>query len=230
MTGQFGFGMSGASPAPSKGGLDASSGSRSGGKVESKEKPADSLEDGAERAQRERDQRFSAFYFMASVVGGWVIEALYSFAAETDRWAALRTFCLLWFASAAAFFGGAILGFLFAVPKSLSIPDGPKLQGANRYKTNTNLEEVSDWLTKIILGLGLVNIDKLIQFANAVGDATAEAIGSAQGAKLMAICSMIYGCVAAFIIVYSWTRTQLRRDFERSELPALPHGTTTSGT
>lgn len=178
----------------------------------------------SEREQRKRDERFSALYFMISVAGGWIVEALYSVAAEEHWLTRLRTFCLLWFASAAAFFGGAIMGFLFAVPKSLSIPDGPKLQGANRYRTNTNLEEVSDWLTKIILGLGLVNVDKLIQFTNAAGDAAAEAIGTAQGAKLIAICSMIYGFVAAFIIVYSWTRIQLRRDFERSELPTLPRG------
>ncbi|MET4386561.1 hypothetical protein ABIB73_002306 [Bradyrhizobium sp. F1.4.3] len=208
-TGQSGTVVRDASPTNLTGSPDTRSGSNSGG-------------NGSEHEQRKRDERFSALYFMISVVGGWVVEAMYSIAAEKDWPTSFRTFCLLWFASAAAFFGGSILGFLFAVPKSLSIPDGPTLQGANRYRTNTNLEEVSDWLTKIILGLGLVNVDGLIQFTNAVGDATAKAIGPAQGAKLIAICSMIYGFAAAFIIVYSWTRTQLRRDFERSELPTLP--------
>jgi hypothetical protein len=160
-----------------------------------------------------RYERFVAQYFMISVAGGWIIELFYGLAAEPDFASGLRTFCLIWFASAAGFFAGSSAGFLFAVPKSISGPDVPASQ--RRFKVNTNLEDVSDWLTKIILGLGLVNIDKIIQFINAVGNAAAKAIGPAQGVKLMVISSMIYGFVAAFIIVYIWTRTILTDEFEK---------------
>jgi hypothetical protein len=145
------------------------------------------------------------------------VEALCSSAAESDFWTGVRTFCLLWFASAAAFFAGSILGFLFAVPKSLAVQNGTTNKTSSLYRSNTNLEEVSDWLTKIILGLGLVNLGEIVKFTIAAGEATAAAIGPAQGAFVMAVCSMIYGFVAAFIIVYSWTRIRLRRDFEESE-------------
>lgn len=159
-------------------------------------------------------ERFVAQWFMISVAGGWVIELFYGLAAEPDFAAGLRTFCLIWFASAAGFFAGSSAGFLFAVPKSISGPD--LLTTQRRFRVNTNLEDVSDWLTKIILGLGLVNIDKIIQFINAVGNAAAKAIGPAQGVKLMVISSMIYGFVAAFIIVYIWTRTILTDEFEKN--------------
>jgi hypothetical protein len=175
-----------------------------------------------ENAKLNADERFAGRYFMISVAGGWLVELTYGLVSENSISTGLRTFCLLWFASAAAFFGGTIAGFLFAVPKSLSTPGVRTPQSANRYKVNTNLEEVSDWLTKIILGLGLVNIDKVIQFINTVGNAAAKAIGPTQGAKLISISSMIYGFVAAFIIVHIWTRTALRRDFERSELEQPP--------
>lgn len=167
-------------------------------------------------AIRNPDGQFAGRYFMISVAGGWFVELVYGLAAEQQVRAGIRTFCLLWFGSAAAFFAGTIGGFLFGVPKSLSNP-GTSSQTTNRYKGNTNLEEVSDWLTKIILGLGLVNIDKIVQFIDAIGNAAATAIGPAQGAKLIAISSMVYGFVAAFIIVYVWTRTALQMELERSE-------------
>src|SRR4051794_22120465 len=51
---------------------------------------------------------------------------------------------------------GSILGFLFGVPKREVEPKQsnaePKLHdGEKTYQPNTNLEQISDWLTKIIV-------------------------------------------------------------------------------
>jgi len=125
---------------------------------------------------------------------------------------------LLWFASGAAFFAGTIGGFLFGVPKSISNPTmTPSPPITNRYKINTNLEEISDWLTKIILGLGLVHIENVIRFVDSLGNEAAKAIGQAQGAKLIAISAMAYGFVCGFIVIYIGTRTALREDLEKFE-------------
>ncbi|MEM9413169.1 MAG: hypothetical protein AAGA30_18820, partial [Planctomycetota bacterium] len=58
-----------------------------------------------------------------------------------------------------------VVGFLFGIPKVLQGEDLPKTAvagsvGDRRYeqRVNTNLEQISDWLTKIIVGLGLVNL------------------------------------------------------------------------
>jgi hypothetical protein len=150
--------------------------------------------------------------FLAAVIFAWFIELLYGLSAEQGAWSSLRTFCLLWFASGAAFFAGTIGGFLFGVPKFVTTP-----KIFTRYKINTNLEEISDWLTKIILGLGLVHLDKVITFVDSVGEAVGTAIGQAQGANVIAISAMIYGFVCGFLIVYIWTRTALRTEFERIE-------------
>lgn len=83
-----------------------------------------------------------------------------------------------------------------------------------QYKINTNLEEVSDWLTKIILGLGLVNVDKVISFVDSLGEGVGSAIGQAQGAKAIAIAAMLYGFVCGFLQVYIWTRTALKKELE----------------
>ena len=167
------------------------------------------------------DERFAGWGFLLSVFGGWGVEFAYGIVAEPDLRSGLRTFCLLWFASAAAFFAGTSGGFLFGVPKAISNPANTPSAPTGLYKVNTNLEEISDWLTKIILGLGLVNLDKVIAFINSVGEEVATAIGQAKGAKAIAISAMIYGFVCGFIVVYIWTRTNLKLYLEASERPDL---------
>src|SRR5262245_41130372 len=67
---------------------------------------------------------------------------------------------------------GSLLGFLFGIPRSLQRlgppPPGIKpgeegsseatrpLASVRAFASNTSLEEISDWLTKIIIGVGLV--------------------------------------------------------------------------
>ena len=54
---------------------------------------------------------------------------------------------------------GALVGFLFGVPKV-------NMEGAKptALRPNTNIEVVSDWLTKIIVGVGLVEFHKVGDF------------------------------------------------------------------
>ena len=73
--------------------------------------------------------------------------------------------------AAAAVVAGWLLGLLFGIPRSLSRPQPASGQPGSRdepatnengharpSRTNTNLEDVSDWLTKTIVGLGLANL------------------------------------------------------------------------
>jgi hypothetical protein len=50
---------------------------------------------------------------------------------------------------------GGMIGFLFGVPKGPSDSNDQQRSGFY-YRPNTNLEQVSDWLTKIIVGVGLI--------------------------------------------------------------------------
>ena len=81
--------------------------------------------------------------------------------------------------------GGGFVGFLFGIPRvlqdgqsgsagphpgvrpeaptNLRLPSGasassPSAGSGFRINVNTNLEQISDWLTKIIVGLGLVEL------------------------------------------------------------------------
>src|SRR4051812_47035222 len=50
---------------------------------------------------------------------------------------------------------GVILGFLFGIPRT-DKKESPTEEERILYIDNTNLEEISDWLTKIIVGLSLI--------------------------------------------------------------------------
>ncbi|MFK3778684.1 hypothetical protein [Agrobacterium sp. NPDC089420] len=76
-------------------------------------------------------------------------------------------------AVAAASLGG-VLGFLFGIPRLLqkystggedaALEPRPKRDTDPFFMTNTSLEEVSDWLTKIIIGIGLVQFNTIIAY------------------------------------------------------------------
>ena len=191
------------------------------------------------RFSRDRDRKFAGTGFLASLFFAWFIQALYASSVSDGLGLAVRTFCLLWFASGAAFFVGTIAGFLFGVPKVVAGYTDTALtakqvnnpqtapssagttQQESHYRINTNLEDISDWFTKIILGLGLANIGSVVTFVDGAGDATAAAMAQPQGAKVMAISGMVYAFVSGFLIVYIWTRTSLKNEFERVETIAV---------
>src|SRR6185503_13654313 len=50
---------------------------------------------------------------------------------------------------------GALLGFVFGIPKTLQSNAPPAADGKAAYQVNTNLEQISDWLTKMLVGVGL---------------------------------------------------------------------------
>lgn len=73
------------------------------------------------------------------------------------RWGAYATADLI---ASASFLAGGLVGFLFGIPRAVQGSTAPS--GATQYQANTNLEQVSDWLTKIIVGVGLVQIGRVI--------------------------------------------------------------------
>lgn len=63
---------------------------------------------------------------------------------------------------------GSLVGFIFGVPRAVQEGNGSLGQAEKSTKhslpiirANTNLERVSDWLTKAIIGVGLVELKKI---------------------------------------------------------------------
>jgi len=111
---------------------------------------------------RERDQR-AAFLGLVGLVGAATTAICLVLSQFGGVASAIGLGGLILFASAAA---GAALGFLFSVPRVLSTGEDPTVtaggkrgSGNNRLmSTNTNMERISEWLTTMIVGVGLSQI------------------------------------------------------------------------
>jgi uncharacterized membrane protein len=100
---------------------------------------------------------------------------------------------------------GALIGFLFAVPRFN--------RSAVRSATllpNTNIETVSDWLTKIIVGVGLINLRQIGTFLETTSNDLAGALGSKPS---FAMALILYFFVAGLIQGYLLTRMFLAWQF-----------------
>ncbi|PYC83809.1 hypothetical protein C7C46_08685 [Streptomyces tateyamensis] len=105
---------------------------------------------------------------------------------------------------------GTLLGFLFGIPHSRSAPQPsgqPDGQPNGDYSANTNLEQVSDWLTKLLLGVGLTQLSRIWQGARQLGHALAPALGGRADAAPFAAALVLYFLVLGFLA--GWLATRL---------------------
>ena len=78
---------------------------------------------------------------------------------------------------------------------------------------NTNLEQISDWLTKIIVGVSLVNSDRIGLAMLRVAEEMAASFGG-PGSRSLALAAMTYFGVIGLLGGYLLTRLFLQRAFE----------------
>ena len=88
------------------------------------------------------------------------------------------------------------------------------------YTSNSNLEQISDWLTKVLVGAGLVQLAALPGGLRALGDYLGEGL-TGPNAAASAVSFTIYGAGIGFLIVYLWVRLRLRGLLESTEQQAL---------
>jgi hypothetical protein len=118
-------------------------------------------------------------------------------------------------AAGAALIAGAFLGFLFAIPRApqqVEQIDGRSVaeqaNGQGPLRINTNLEQVSDWLTKIIIGVTLVELGRIVPSLGPLIAALAAVYGdNTTGAQVMAAAILIYFPIVGFLAGYVGTRT-----------------------
>jgi hypothetical protein len=114
--------------------------------------------------------------------------------------------------SAAAYAVGSLFGFLFGIPKTLQeqkdAGDQSKSEPGALQATNTNLEQISDWLTKILVGVGLTQLYQLREELGALG--SYFAIASSPAITLAMILNF---SIAGFVTGYLLTRLFLTGAF-----------------
>jgi hypothetical protein len=82
-------------------------------------------------------------------------------------------------------------------------------------RRNTNLENVSDALTKGLLAIGLTQLSNIGEWADGVGSTLGASLGPGTDGKVVALTVLTYGTVAGFLFGYLATRIYLTGVFER---------------
>jgi uncharacterized membrane protein len=100
---------------------------------------------------------------------------------------------------------GAFMGFLFGVPRV-----NPAATEKADLLPNTNIETVSDWLTKILVGIGLINFKEIGAFLVRI---SGDLDGSLSAGKPFALALIVYFFVVGLIQGYLLTRMFLSRQF-----------------
>ena len=158
---------------------------------------------------------------LALVVGGFVVTIIHVYGNSGAA--------VLW---ALAFLTvGSIGGFLFAIPRvprasvhrsAANMTDNAptrELRGLSDrgfgLGINTNLEEISDWLTKILVGIGLIELRSLPDNVRRVGDYVGQGLGQDQQTVASAI--VIYFLGLGFLCGYLLTRMFLGPTFRLAD-------------
>lgn len=153
-------------------------------------------------------------------------------AATYGGWGSAFGAVLLWCISVLTV--GATLGFLFGIPKTASAPaksrqkDDAAAAGAGAVeadalasngRANTNLEEVSDWLTKIVVGLTLVHWATIRNDVIAISAHMAASMRTTPtGADQSFAAALIVGFFTlGFLFGYLYTRMFLQGAFVRAD-------------
>lgn len=113
---------------------------------------------------------------------------------------------------------GSLVGFLFGIPRTL--------QAAANATTakNTSLEQISDWLTKIIVGVGLTQMPTIRDNFNIISENVGRAIlpnnGLSDEQVVIGGAVILFNSVTGFLGTYLWTRLFLDR-IEHADVEAV---------
>jgi hypothetical protein len=205
---------------------------------------ADANAHGAEKSKGatvDTDLRRTALFLGSTALIGIAALGLWSYS-RTDLWAS--TFALGLFLMGGAALVGGVVGLLFGIPKSVADPavvaaapvkldpaaggneTTQETRARSSYAVNTNLEQISDWLTKILVGVGLTQVGAIQAQFNALSSDFGKAFAVPQGAldaSPTAAAGLIitYGLTAGFLAGYLLTRMFLPGAFVRADAALL---------
>jgi hypothetical protein len=101
---------------------------------------------------------------------------------------------------------GWAIGFLFGVPRA----------SATDTTTNTNLEQISDWLTKVLVGVGLTQLQKIPVELGLLANYIAKDYGPS-ASNVFALSMVLYFSSLGFLTGYLITRLALQPDFKSAD-------------
>lgn len=128
------------------------------------------------------------------------------------------------FICAASAIIGGLTGFLFGIPRVrqgniVQVDEEGKVKPS--VESNTSLEQVSNWLTNIIIALGLANLVQIPPALESFGTRVAPALGGGVSAEVFAISMCLFYLIDGFIVSYLFTVIYYRRIVQTVESDAF---------
>jgi hypothetical protein len=91
-------------------------------------------------------------------------------------------------------------------------PNEPGSGDKSQDETNTNLEQVSDWLTKIIVGVGLTQIGRVLPALTKLSENLKAPLGGQPSSGTFGLALTISYTLLGFLFFYLWSRTGLHEE------------------
>ena len=180
------------------------------------------------------DQAFASYRRMSHVVlgaqaAGLAVVLLFSLQTTSPvTLAAVASVGIM--IAVAGFATGGLFGFVFGIPRSLQEPTRPPATTGDaadpdaderaaqvHYAGNTSLEQISDWLTKIIVGVGLTQLANLPGALGAFGELMGPPLGGFPGSTVLAPLELVFFGIGGFFLGYLWTRLYLMSLYVESD-------------
>lgn len=181
------------------------------------------------RLRKNEELRFTTYlnvtaFCAASVVGAIALHLVW----DTPS-VQLVAYC--WVVGMASFWAAGLIGFLFGVPIESTSPRNVRKTSLDSDDTgaeerrglgSTRLAEVADWLTKIVIGVSLVEIRALIGFLIDAGEFFGDATSVAGDAPLFTAV-IVASAATGFWFLYFWSwmywpRLQAKMQFQAEVL------------
>jgi hypothetical protein len=126
------------------------------------------------------------------------------------RWIVFGTALAIAFAAALV---GGVVGFLFGIP--LTSKQRAAAANGSQYETNTNLEQVSEWLTKIIVGVGLVQLGRALPALTRLAKSLNGPLGGTPYGGAFGLGLTIFYALLGFLFLYLWSRIDFTNELQQ---------------
>jgi len=166
----------------------------------------------------EKENKGLIFIF-ALVMLGLLGIVMYAYHVSYQENNIYMTMITLFFIAGAIFTSSSLVGFLFGIPRTAAIDSTERSKSG--YIANDNLLQVSDWITKILLGLGLTQIHQIPSMLTKV--AVFINLSSKVGNQAFIILVILYFASLGFLFGYLWTRLYFTRMLRDSDIDVNGH-------
>ncbi|WP_413801066.1 hypothetical protein [Streptomyces iranensis] len=167
---------------------------------------------------------FVALFTLAPLLA-FISLLIYTFSTASRGASAFASGVFISMASAAT---GSLFGFLFGIPRSRQRgekegfeKEEDREETSGNFGPNTNLEQISDWLTKILVGVGLVQIGNGTDAARRLVKSAGEAMGGTASARPVSASIIVTFVAWGFMVSYILTYTRGPRAFHSAYVMAV---------